>query len=106
MAKFLKSRFFAPYNPDGSTRVGFAKLKAGVYIIKDKRNDEITYVGYSGSNLYKTLLRHFQSWPDKKQKRVEYNRHNYLVRIVMAPPGKVEKLELALIHKYQPIDNT
>jgi hypothetical protein len=57
-----KTRYKEPYNKYGKTNFGFTENKSGVYLIKSKRTNKIVYVGYSASNLYKTMYRHFQSW--------------------------------------------
>ena len=77
----------------------------GVYILK--KGNEIKYIGYSGSNLYKTLTRHFQSWEDRTQIRVTYSKsENIKARIIYTPTAaQAAKLEKALILKYQPSDN-
>lgn len=81
--------------------------KSGCYIIKE--NGKIVYVGYSGSNLYKTITRHFQDWNDRSQDRITYDvskyRKKYTIRIVFASPTKAKQLEKDLILKYQPRDN-
>jgi len=77
----------------------------GVYILK--KNNEIVYIGFSGSNLYKTITRHFQSWEDKRQIRVTYSKtENIKARIVYtSTAAQAAKLEKALILKYKPTDN-
>jgi len=103
--RLFKSRFIKPYKDDGSTNLLFCKGKAGVYQIQDE-NGETVYVGYSGTNLYKTVLRHFQSWEDKTQIRVYYQyKKSYKVRIVITTPERAEKLERALIVALKPKDN-
>jgi hypothetical protein len=79
--------------------------KPGVYIIKV--NGKIRYIGYSASNVYKTLIRHFQSWEDRQQIRVTYPRASYVTgRVVYTNTGRqAEALEKALILKHQPEDN-
>ena len=104
--RLYKSRFINPYNENGRTNLLFATGKAGVYIIQEKGSSKPSYIGYSGTNLYKTVLRHFQEWEDKRQVRVSYRRkHDYQVRIIITTPARAEKLERALIIKYQPKDN-
>lgn len=89
------------------TNLAFCYEKSGVYIIKE--DNKIVYIGQSGSNIYRTILRHFQSWNDKTQKRVTYfgkeSRHKYKVRVVLVPPKKASQLEADLIAKYKPRDN-
>jgi hypothetical protein len=89
------------------TNLSFAFGKSGVYIIKE--DNKIVYIGQSGTNLYRTILRHFQSWNDRTQARVTYigklSRHKYKVRVVFVPPKKAIQLERDLIAKYKPRDN-
>ncbi len=104
--RLFKSRFISPYNANGSTNMDFCKGHAGVYIIKKKGSNDISYIGYSATNLYKTVLRHFQSWDDKRQVRISYKyKHDYVVRIIITTPARAEKLEKALIIYYKPKDN-
>jgi len=106
LEKMRVSKFFKPYNKDGTTNLGFSKSKAGVYIIK--KSDKIVYIGYSATNLYKTLTRHFQSWEDNTQVRVsygKYQRDSITVRVIVTTPARAEKLERALILKHEPKDN-
>ena len=89
------------------TNLSFAFGKSGVYIIKE--NNKIVYIGQSGSNLYRTILRHFQCWNDRTQARVTYinklSKNKYKVRVVFVPPNKALQLERDLIAKYKPRDN-
>lgn len=82
-----------------------SKNQKGVYILK--KNNEIIYIGYSGSNLYKTLTRHFQSWEDRKQIRITYSKsENIKARVIFtSTAAQAAKLEKALILKYKPVDN-
>jgi predicted GIY-YIG superfamily endonuclease len=102
------SKFKRPYITDqnGKKAAAFRNIngKSGVYIIKE--NGKIVYVGYSASNLYKTMYRHFQQWNDRQQQRKVYtNPAIVTVRVVLTPPSKADKLEKALIIKYKPRDN-
>ena len=102
--KLIKTRFFKPYEKSGKTNLIFAQGRAGVYIIK--KGEDIRYIGYSGSNVYKTAIRHFEQWNDKTQVRTIYkNLAEITIRIVLTTPGRAAKLERALIVKYQPKDN-
>ena len=79
--------------------------KSGCYIIK--KNNDIVYIGRSGSNLYKTIIRHFQDWKDNTQVRVTYPQSlNYTIRVVLCTPVQSLILEKALILKHKPKDNT
>jgi hypothetical protein len=102
------SKFYTVYIDDKinkQLRLKPSKNQKGVYILK--KGNEIKYIGYSGSNLYKTLTRHFQSWEDRTQVRVTYNKNeNIKARIVYtSTAAQAAKLEKALILKYKPTDN-
>lgn len=101
------TRFTAPYK-DNKTTFRNTANKSGVYLIKE--NGIIVYIGYSKSNLYRTLYRHFQQWNHKYQEVItyasKYNTNNYTVRVVLCSPTRAEKLEGALIQKYKPRDNS
>lgn len=110
--KAVKTRFREPYrkNKNGTLRVNIPHLRdqdkqAGVYLIKSKRNGEIIYIGYSSSQLYKTILRHFQTWNDTSQERYTYSKNNYLIRVIITTPRRAAALEQYLILKYMPRDN-
>lgn len=103
-----KFRFKAPYKANGKTNFPDTRKRTGVYIIK--KNDVIVYVGYSESQLYKTLYRHFQAWNDKGQPgRISYQsalkRNKFLVRVVYCSSKRAAALEKALILKHKPKDN-
>lgn len=102
-----KSSFFQVYtNGRLNGRLGLIakRPQSGVYIIK--LNDSIVYVGYSGSNLYKTFSRHFQSWNDATQKRVTFNNRRtsekITARIILCSPQRAATLEKALILHHRP----
>lgn len=78
--------------------------RAGAYIIFN--NTKPVYVGYSGTDVYKALYRHFQSWNDTTQIRNTYQK-NYNVRVIYTnTPKQAATLERLLINKYEPKDNT
>jgi len=105
-----KFKFLKPYANAG---IGFitnfpeSKKRSGVYIIKE--DGVIVYVGYSATDLYTTMYRHFQEWNDKRGARVTYfnllNKRVYKVRLVYCTPLQAARLEKALIIKYYPRDN-
>lgn len=114
IGKLNKYRFIPVYkelptkSKNGKSNIAWSRGKKGVYIIKE--DNKIVYVGYSVSNLYKTIIRHFQEWNDSSQEgRVSYrsrlNKHRYTVRIIIADQSRASKLEKGLIEKYQPRDN-
>lgn len=106
--RLAKSRFKPPYDKNGRTTLRHTNGKKGVYLIKV--NGKLRYIGYSGSNLYKTIYRHFQSWDDPRQARVTYkdilDRERVTVRVVLTNRSdQAAKLEKALILLHQPADN-
>jgi hypothetical protein len=103
----IKSRFAKIYinnklNPALGLRTSG---QSGVYIIKS--GAQVVYVGYSATNLYKTMTRHFQSWEDRQVRTVYNNRNseNLTARVIFCAPMKAKKLETALVIKYRPRDN-
>lgn len=102
--KIYKQRRCKPYQANGKTTFNL-RNKPGVYIIY--RGEEIVYIGFSGSDIYKTLYRHFQSWNDPNQIRVTYrNLRDITVRVVYTiTKNHAFRLEKTLINKYKPKDN-
>jgi hypothetical protein len=101
-----QTKFFKPYAKPGSTNLKFTDGKSGVYVIKRPGEAKTLYVGMSGSNLYKTITRHFQAWPDPTQVRVTYSqKSNIVIRVIFTTPKQAERLERYLIQKYKPTDN-
>lgn len=109
-------KFHPPYKPNGRTNFPETQKRTGVYLIKE--NGKLTYIGFSGTDLYKTLYRHFQFWSEKEyrggkvvpaQYRVSYQsrmkRNRYTVRVVFCTAAQAERLEKALIKKHNPRDN-
>ena len=93
------------------SKVTFSELngKKGIYFIISKRSGNVRYIGYSGSNVYKTALRHFQAWNDKTQTRVTYNPQNYKIQFFVFPNTTtretINRYELILIRSIKPKDN-
>lgn len=100
----VKTKWAKPYDAKGKTTFP-AQGCAGVYLIR--RGSELVYIGYSASNVYKALYRHFQEWNDRTRDRVTYKRlHDIKVRVVYCKSGSyAAKLERALIIKHRPKDN-
>lgn len=95
----------------GVSNIAHLSGKKGIYHIYE--NSTRVYVGSSTSDLYKTILRHFQQWEDSNQeKRISYKdrlgKFSYTVQIEEMD-GKtqkeIENREYQLIAKYQPRDN-
>ena len=104
--KSKKTTFLSPYTPEGKKNINslfWDKKQIGVYFIKE--GDQIIYVGYSGSQLCKTIYRHFQSWNDKQQERYIYP-HSCKVRVIFLNSAKrAAELEKYLVKKLRPRDN-
>lgn len=95
------------YKEPGKTNVAWLQGRTGCYIIYE--NGKKVYVGYSGYNLYKTLIRHFNTWNHKYQKVVTYvpsATNKYHVTIILATPKQAQSLEYQLIQRFLPRDNT
>jgi predicted GIY-YIG superfamily endonuclease len=96
------TKFFQPYIKPGKCTL--QKTGAGTYIIA--KNGKYLYIGYSETDVKKTMYRHFQEWNDKTQYRVVYkNLKDIVCRVIFTTPGKAQKLEQALILKHKPRDN-
>jgi excinuclease UvrABC nuclease subunit len=92
------------YSAPGKTNIKEAIERAGVYMIYKDR--QLRYIGHSSSNIYKTLLRHFQNWDDPKQIRVTYPQTPlYKVTIIFTTEQQAPRLERWMIKRYKPIDN-
>jgi GIY-YIG catalytic domain len=103
--KFIKTKWFPPYSKARKTNLAFLRGKAGVYLIRNTW-DTIVYVGYSTSDLEKTITRHFQKWETKTQRRATYSQESDLtIRVVVTTPARAAILERALLVKYRPKDN-
>jgi excinuclease UvrABC nuclease subunit len=106
-SQFIKLKARPPYLANGKTALPNVVNKSGVYIIKE--NAKIVYVGYSGSNIYKTMYRHFQKWNHTGQSVVTYEAwlktRKYTIQVTLCPPARAEKLERALVKKHNPRDN-
>jgi len=105
--KTLKTRFLPPYKQNGRTTFPESMERPGVYLIK--LDGQLSYVGFSGSDLYKALYRHFQRWNDKRAPRVVYPpslRARCTVRVVYCnTAAQAAQLEKALILFHKPKDN-
>jgi hypothetical protein len=101
-----QTKFFKPYAKPGKTNLKFTDGKSGVYLIKRQGTTKPIYIGMSSSNLYKTITRHFQAWPDPSQVRVTYSQKSDIaIRVILTTPKQAERLERYLIQKYKPADN-
>lgn len=109
------SRWFPPYIKKGkqwrTTLRYITKSTCGVYIIRSKQTKDILYVGYSGQKggqLEKTLYRHFQSWEDKKQRRVTFaSKTAYEVMLILHPNCQMNwQLEQYYIQTLKPKQKT
>lgn len=106
MNNLYKQKLSAPYKiENGKKKTVFnIRFKAGVYMIF--KRSKIVYIGFSGSDVYKALYRHFESWNDKTQIRITYDPNKVKVRLIYCRTYiQADRLEKALILKYKPKDN-
>jgi len=101
--KVSRTKARPPYDAKGNTN--FPKRGVpGVYLIY--KNSKLRYIGFSATNVYRTMYRHFQTWNDNTQVRVTYKQlTGILVRVIYCSPTNAAKIERALIVKYRPQDN-
>lgn len=101
------SKFIQPYQGSGKTSYRESQNRSGVYLIKE--NGSLVYVGYSGTNIYRTMYRHFQRWNHRQQEVVTYHHlmkeNRYTVRLIYCTIKQAAALEKALIIKHRPRDN-
>ncbi len=110
-----RTKLLKPYKEDGSTSFPARQKRRGYLIYRTRLIGEpvLVYVGYSGTDVYKALYRHFQVWNDRQAargergERVTYPQANsYRVRVVYTrTKAEASELEQALILKWKPRDN-
>lgn len=102
-----RSKWFNAYNDKNkpSLKILNKKFNTGVYFIKNKNTGKIVYIGFSSSQLYKTIYRHFQKWTDSRHRRV-YPKSGYMIRVIFCPAKRAADLEKYLVNKFKPVDNT
>lgn len=102
----LRTRLVVPYSSNGRTSFP-ARQRSGVYLIF--RGPVLRYVGFSQTDVYKSLYRHFEQWNDASRSapRVTYGRGPLMrVRVVYTRNGsQAARLERALILRHRPPDN-
>ncbi len=95
------------YKSDNRTNLTHLIKKKGVYHIYE--DNKLVYIGHSASNLYKTILRHFQEWTDTAQPgRITYvnrRKSRYTVKVWLTTAYDAPILEETHILKYRPRDN-
>ena len=91
--------------------------KSGVYVIRDRRSNEILYVGESHTRkLYETLTRHFQTWRRYKgfwrgqyaeghDPGLSYERSSVDAAVREMPAANAVEEEERLIRRLSPRDN-
>lgn len=103
----IKLKRVPVYRENGKSNITHLVKKKGVYFIYDR--SKLVYIGHSQSNLYKTILRHFQVWKDQAQPfRVTYagrNKSRYSVKVYLTNAYDAPILEETLILKHRPRDN-
>ena len=106
MAKVKAAKARTVYKEPGKPNLKRFSGLSGVYIIYREGLKSPDYIGYSGSDLYKTITRHFQSWNDPTQVRVTFTQsEKRKVKILLCTPAKAAKIEALLIAKFRPIYN-
>lgn len=100
---------FKPYIGQRKTTLlkSLKGVDRGVYVIKRKGTNKILYVGYSLTQLRKTVYRHFQQWEEPDHEHAVYKPANdYLVKVFYGiPPHEIHRVEADLIRRYLPRDN-
>lgn len=107
IGRIRRSRWAKPYQK-GGTKTNLLNLKgrSGVYMIRYTGQNRPIYIGSSTGNLYKTILRHFQTWESAdRYDRGTFDRRRAWVRVLLCPPAQARRLEMALILKHQPSGN-
>ena len=100
------SRFLPPYDKAGRTTFLYTQGKSGNYLIKE--NGKVVYVGYSGTNLYKTMYRHFQYWSSWWHSITYADRlksKKYTVKVILCGKKQAAILERVYILLLKPRDN-
>ena len=108
--KIYKTKYFYPFVVKNNKlkpnlRILSKQGASGIYFIRSEKTKAIVYVGYSGTNLHRTLYRHFYKWTDKQQERKVFKKSGYKVRIMFTTPAQAARLEKYFIQKLKPIYN-
>lgn len=118
-ATYRRTKLLPPYKADGKSTMFPARNVPGVYLIYredrgfTRTTHELLYVGYSASDVYKAMYRHFQAWNDRqaalgqREERVTFTvKPSIKVRVVYCRTGRqAAELEQALIIKHRPRHN-
>ena len=97
-----KTKTFKPY--EAPSVCTLKTTGPGTYIIY--KEGRPVYVGFSASDVKKTMYRHFQSWNDPTQRRVTYKQlANITCRVIFTTAQRAAQLEEYLILKLKPRDN-
>lgn len=93
-----------------STYVRQTDGKTGVYLIRENR--KLIYIGNSRTNIYKTMIRHFQQWNDSEQDRITYKEKSKskefyydFTFLELSEHKTILRTEKSLIKKFLPRDN-
>lgn len=101
-----RTKYLPPYTDTGRTTFP-ARQRPGVYVIK--KAGRLRYIGFSTTDVYKALYRHFQVWNDRSRPdpRVVYRQlADVRVRVIYTDnASQAARLERALIIRFQPPDN-
>lgn len=98
------------YKTDTETNIKKLWNKSGTYEIFYKYQKKPLYIGYSGVNLYKTILRHFQSWTSgvkENQKTMSFKdkgfkKTNFFLTYELTTPKKAKVNEKKKIQTKKP----
>jgi alkanesulfonate monooxygenase SsuD/methylene tetrahydromethanopterin reductase-like flavin-dependent oxidoreductase (luciferase family) len=118
MSDHKRTKLLPPYQEDGTTTFPL-RNQPGVYLIYRERSGmlsterELRYVGFSASDTYKALYRHFQVWNDRQadaglrsERTVFKVRSGIKVRVIYTrTAAQARELEKALIIKHRPPSN-
>lgn len=121
-----RTKLFNPYltekTKNATARATLKITGAGVYMITEKIGGafKLVYIGYSGTDVKKTMYRHFQKWIDKRHpenKRVQriervsyydknFDNSEYKCKVIFCKNAtEALNLKSALIGKLKPRDN-
>lgn len=100
------------FEKPGKSGLTHLKGKTGTYIIFEEGRGgfrEPVYVGWSDSDLYNTIRRHFYKWDDDRgvsySGKLKSRRYKYYVKVYLTNKTDAYPLEANLIYELQPRDN-
>jgi hypothetical protein len=100
------------FREPGKSGLTHLKGKTGTYIIFEEGRGgfrEPVYVGWSDSDLYNTIRRHFYKWDDDRgvsySGKLKSRKYRYYVKVYLTNKKDAYPLEANLIYELQPRDN-